>query len=200
MSTVSINSRGATNWKRDFLVSYLLLGAAHEASHILAATWLGYPTKFASEQARGSDAVTVLREVFGLVFGRMASIPSMEHASEYDLSIVRHAGWLFSVFLLAVVFLCVSLQVTKKQKSSSFASILRQNATLQAALVTAMEAIATDLIGVSCLAGKKTAFLCGNFGVILLNDAWVNTPGDSGRRALDLLEKMVGITMMRGGE
>ena len=37
---------------------------------------------------------------------------------------------------------------------------------------------------------------CGNFGVILLNSAWINV--DGGKTALDVLEKMVEVTMMRG--
>jgi hypothetical protein len=39
-------------------------------------------------------------------------------------------------------------------------------------------------------------FFCGNFGIILINSSWINV--DGGKRALDMLEKMVEVTMMRG--
>jgi hypothetical protein len=37
---------------------------------------------------------------------------------------------------------------------------------------------------------------CGNFGILLLNQSWLTI--DGGRTALDILEKMINITMMRG--
>ena len=39
-------------------------------------------------------------------------------------------------------------------------------------------------------------FFCGNFGILLINPSWVNI--DGGKTALDMLEKMVEVTMMRG--
>ena len=39
-------------------------------------------------------------------------------------------------------------------------------------------------------------FFCGNFGIILLNSNWLNK--DGGKKALDMLEKMIEVTMMRG--
>ena len=39
-------------------------------------------------------------------------------------------------------------------------------------------------------------FFCGNFGVLLINSSWINI--DGGKKALDMLEKMVEVTMMRG--
>jgi len=39
-------------------------------------------------------------------------------------------------------------------------------------------------------------FFCGNFGIILINSSWINV--DGGKRALDMLEKMIEVTMMRG--
>ena len=43
-----------------------------------------------------------------------------------------------------------------------------------------------------------TTFFCGNFGLIVINSAW--TSKDNGRHALDLLERMVNVTMMRGAQ
>ena len=48
--------------------------------------------------------------------------------------------------------------------------------------------------------GLKMFFFCGNFGVILLSPAWTTTPGDRGKTALTLLEKMIEVTMMRGAQ
>ena len=39
-------------------------------------------------------------------------------------------------------------------------------------------------------------FFCGNFGILLINSSWINI--DGGKKALDMLEKMVEVTMMRG--
>lgn len=39
-------------------------------------------------------------------------------------------------------------------------------------------------------------FFCGNFGILLINASWINI--DGGKKALDMLEKMVEVTMMRG--
>ena len=56
-------------------------------------------------------------------------------------------------------------------------------------------------IHILCICKKKTSashlfFFCGNFGILLLNPSWINI--DGGKRALDMLEKMVEVTMMRG--
>ena len=45
-------------------------------------------------------------------------------------------------------------------------------------------------------AANTIIFFCGNFGVLLLNSTWINV--DGGKRALDMLEKMIEVTMMRG--
>ena len=60
-----------------------------------------------------------------------------------------------------------------------------------AAYATALEGISTDLLGMATI-----PFFCGNFGNILINSAWINT--DGGKKALEMLEKMVEVTMMRG--
>ena len=45
-------------------------------------------------------------------------------------------------------------------------------------------------------ASSSLLFFCGNFGILLINSSWVNI--DGGKAALDMLEKMVEVTMMRG--
>ena len=74
-----------------------------------------------------------------------------------------------------------------------------------AAYATALDGISTDLLGLipamisqstSADASTTIPFFCGNFGIIIINSAWINT--DGGKKALDILEKMVEVTMMRG--
>lgn len=93
------------------------------------------------------------------------------------------------------------------------------------AYITALEAISTDLFGfipedAVSVARTPTAAehfqdydddgehhrhyhrllllrcFCGNFGILLLNPSWLAI--DGGRTALDILEKMINVTMMRG--
>ena len=74
-----------------------------------------------------------------------------------------------------------------------------------AAVVTALEAVSTDLLGLgvpsslgavaSSSSSSSVTLLCGNFGVILINAAWAGK-----KEALDILEKMIEVTMMRGAQ
>lgn len=79
--------------------------------------------------------------------------------------------------------------------------IFKQPMFVVAAYATALEGISTDLLGMIPAISQSTSattipFFCGNFGIILINSAWINT--DGGKKALDMLEKMVEVTMMRG--
>ena len=174
-------------------ISYVVSGALHELFHILAAKALGYPIF-----SNGT-----IPSLFGMLFGRTTILPSLGQAEEFDVALVRHAGWIGSLIVYLSIYLVVSHNATNHHQQSqvsapqnSFNLILKN--LRSAALVTLLEALTTDLRGLSVLGGK-TIFCCGNFGVIILNNAWVQTPGDNGKTALDLLEKMISITMMRGG-
>jgi hypothetical protein len=65
-----------------------------------------------------------------------------------------------------------------------------------------VEAIVTDLLHFTpqhhFTASNMDVLIvfCGNFGIVLLNPMWLNV--DGGRTALEVLEKMVEVTMMRG--
>ncbi len=163
--------------KRFGLLSYGLCGMLHEVAHVIAANSLGYAT---------NDA----KSLFGFLFGRAAVISSMRFASEYELNIVRHAGWISSL-VLAVVACVVHRYLDKKCTEILFFT----------AVLTLVEAIVTDGLGfgIADTMASRSAFFCGNFGIIMLNDAWVKCPGDNGTTVLNLLEKMISITMMRGG-
>ena len=157
-------------WNVSFLLSYVLFGAVHEASHLLSAKGLGYDVSAG--------------EFLGALLGRACRIPSMEESDDWEISAVRNAGWITSLMIAAVLFGIFGRK--------------NNHPLLAGACVTAVEAIVTDLMGMHC--GGKTTFYCGNFGVILLNSAWTSTPGDYGKTALTLLEKMIEITMMRGAQ
>jgi hypothetical protein len=169
-------------WKRDFLISYLLAGFLHEVTHLVTAMILlgihQVPTNW-----------------IGLIIGRSCTIPFLEESEEWEISFIRHAGWIGSIFLTVLVGFMMS--VCFDQSNNNHTSTM--NAIYWAFLVTALEAISTDLVGFSSYF-NKTTFLCGNFGIILLNSAWTTTPDDYGKTALDLLEKMIEITMMRGAQ
>lgn len=162
--------------------SYLILGALHEVSHIATARVLGY-----------SDAEQVgVLDCFGALLGRTVILPSLEAASEFEVDMVRHAGWIVSLLLWLLIW-----SWNKYYDCTNGGSKYLQTA----ALVTLVEALSTDLLGLSSgFSHSRTMFACGNFGVIMLHDAWVKTPGDNGKTVLDLLEKMIQITMMRGGK
>ena len=89
-----------------------------------------------------------------------------------------------------------------------------------AVLATALEALQTDLLLPSRRFYRQTMFessqddcdsdrtttaarsailFCGNFGIILVNLAW-STSGGGAQDALDILEKMIEVTMMRGAQ
>ena len=178
-----------------WLASYVVFGALHELFHILTAKALGYPV-FNDIH----DMTSIIPTLFGMLFGRTTILPSLGQAEEFHVTLIRHAGWVGSLILYVSIYLIVSHgshQRSRLAPQCSFNFILKN---LQsAALVTLLEALTTDLLGFSILGGKTT-FCCGNFGVIILNNAWVQTPGDNGKTVLDLLEKMISITMMRGGK
>ena len=134
-------------------------------------------------------------------------------------SIITHAGWMFSV-MLAVG--CHALHIAARNSTFNNMQLLRNNrkggvfntrsvmkvflnpAIPIVAYITALEAIVTDLFGFTPIQylDDKTAdssiiiCFCGNFGILLLNPSWLSI--DGGRTALDVLEKMINVTMMRG--
>ncbi|KAL3922859.1 MAG: hypothetical protein SGILL_001978 [Bacillariaceae sp.] len=182
MSSSSMTSSWA---KTQLVVAYFLFGALHEVAHLWTARIL-----LGNDTAINIDWIEVL-------LGRMCSIPSAETAQDWEISAIRNAGWFASVLLfVGTVAACQICQIFRCKHNKFY--ILR-NPWVQASLATATEALASDLLGFS--SWKKTTFLCGNFGVILLNQkAWTSTPDDYGKTALDLLEKMIEITMMRGAQ
>lgn len=148
------------------------------------------------------------------------------HSYDENLFIIRQCGWMTSVVVaLLVHFLYRRSKFPTTHSSSSrdcsysyvydggrFDYFFSSFQWCQlAAYVTAMDAIWTDLLqmdpypfftsGFSFNDDTNTSrvvFFCGNFGIILLHSSWCDDHG--GRSALDILQKMIEVTMMRGAQ
>lgn len=164
------------------LLWYIAFGALHEISHVLCAFMVGPSDGILSYDGYGPF-------LFRTLLGRQTIIPAISY-DDNATTLIRHAGWVFSTLVAFVVLF-----------------ILRTNSNVKtAAILTALEAITTDLFGWNVLPGLYTPFnvsptscvlFCGNFGIIVLHHSWFD---QRGKAALDVLEKMVNITMMRGAQ
>jgi len=131
-------------------------------------------TAFLTNQTGGllNDGIGLF--LFRTLLLRQCNLPEIREDFYGDL--VRHSGWVASLLFL-------------------YFSRNSKNAQLAASL-TALEAISTDLLGFIPKFPNGVLF-CGNFGVIMLHKAW-SSNGDT--TVLDILEKMVQVTMMRGAQ
>ena len=192
---------------------YLLFGALHELSHVLVAFGLGFVKPSALSMA---SAPHIVMWVVRLALERRCQFPIPVDGADDDnidgpvvvakarIALVRHAGWVFSSVLAAAIYYFYA----KKSHTSSSA---QQHPLVWAAVLTALEAVSTDLLGLGIIpllgtrgshvdAGNHMlTFFCGNFGLILLNPAW-NENGVGKRTALDMLQKMINVTMVRGAQ
>ena len=207
------------------LTSYVICGVLHELSHlILASCLLSSSSSTTSDNNTTHFVIDILKAVVRAVLGRYSLIRVSEEQQQqqgdgmeyYDRarSIITHAGWMFSV-MLAVG--CHALHIAARNSTFNNMQLLRKNgkkgvfntrvmkvfldpAIPMVAYITALEAIVTDLFGFTPIQyhDDKTDFICfcGNFGILLLNPSWLSI--DGGRTALDVLEKMINVTMMRG--
>ena len=144
------------------VVARLICLVLHEGAHAWAALLLGY------------------RECRINVF-TWQPLTSVRNLESDDRDLIRHAGWLASIF---VALLCT-------WAVDSVASAV--------AWLTAAEAIQSDLLRVAqpgangSVSGDANAFFCGNFGLILLN-------GANKHMVSPLIRKMIKITVMRGAQ
>lgn len=149
------------------------------------------------------------------VLGRysLVQLPRQEEGhAEAEVRMIIHSGWIFSLILAAMCHLLHTLVRNKRIKDSSSLHTRMQSTIMNlfiqptlpmAAYITALEAIVTDLLGFTPIHpylnnSSHLICFCGNFGVLLLNPSWLSI--DGGRTALDVLEKMVNVTMMRGAQ
>ena len=193
------------------LAFHALFGAVHEASHLAAAWWTG---RLPDVVANLTDSANVVAKA---MLGRHVVVAANVSDGQvaFDIDLVRHAGWVAS----AMVAITVAIASFRYRDSSQIGKCKpRSNAAVEprwsmsaaatiAAVVTALEAVSTDLLGIGVpslaatgadpagAAASSITLLCGNFGVILINAAWAGK-----KEALDILEKMVEITMMRGAQ
>jgi len=144
------------------------------------------------------------------------STPSSSIAAiEGKIDLVHHFGWIFSLIVAVGAYIIHSHNnnISKnKRNSDSNTSHPLNSPLVRAAVITALEATSTDLLGLEKYIlplfpllnyDNKSEivlrFFCGNFGLILLNPAYTTT--ESGRKtALDILEKMISVTMVRGAQ
>lgn len=193
------------------LLFYLLFGTLHEGCHLAVTTWL-------TPCRDGSVATNWLLDLARAVTGRYSilHITTEEYGcTEWDRGFILHSGWIFSV-MLALFLLCSCRSYkNRRNESASYTAVLFDSPMVYAAVLTAVEAVVTDLLhftpkyyyapvfntSSSQFSGSIVDALiayCGNFGIILLNPMWLNV--DGGRTALEVLEKMVEVTMMRGAQ
>ena len=165
------------------------------------------------------------------------------HRHEDILFVIRQCGWVTSVVIALLAYFFYHRHSTTKVpttlvsssdcdcrpdyhdggkfKFNYCSSSLFLHWCQLAAIVTAMDAIWTDLLQMDpCLSFFMTKnssnfihdntepsttsttnvlFFCGNFGVILLHSAWYYDD-HGGKTALEILRKMIEVTMMRGAQ
>lgn len=190
---------------------YCAFGMAHESSHLATAILVGVT----NHKVAASNWKSLLIDA---IFHRQTRIPCAgpatdlcsDSGTDWRLLAIRHVGWLSS--LLVAILVCYYKDANAKSLKKNKEKYLSgsNNLCKMAAMLTAMDAIATDLLGLGKLSlGPRNLFLpinpagdsivlhCGNFGIILLSGAWF---GKGGNTALDILEKMIQVTMMRGAQ
>lgn len=192
------------------LSAYLFLGLLHESIHVIAAWVISPKSRVFFYSSVGNGRNSFVSFVIRALLGRYSLV---ELDIERDAFIVRHSAWVFStVVAFALHFLNTktrSLRAAGNKANSSATLFVSDPLFVIAAYITALEAVTTDLLGFVPVVAhlfdqdiiaengcQKLMFFCGNFGIILLSPSWINV--DGGKKSLEMLEKMVNVTMMRG--
>ena len=199
------------------LAWYLFFGVLHELSHVAMAVW------FNLYRVQLRDVGSICKWIFRFMFEKRWEMAINNNYNTCDIAmverqidVVRHSGWIFSLILVVAVGAYHSYYAGREKNSIEISmSAAIHNPMVWAAALTAIEAISTDLVGLENYilpllpihsssssiggGGKVVTFFCGNFGLILLNPAYNDTK--SGRKlSLDILEKMISVTMVRGAQ
>ena len=140
----------------------------HEVSHLIVAHVLGYKTT-----------------TIDLTGPRPSVSVSSPNVIPLHSSIIRHAGWLASLLLSCIIVSMVTSCFQQGDPGSEEMHLVAIGV-----LVVAMEAIYSDLLSSDRPPGR---WYCGNFGLIILNQA-------SAKRVHLFLHRMLRITMMRGAQ
>ena len=128
----------------------------------------------------------------------MVSLPT---DNQVGRAIILHSGWILTWLLSLSLHWHYRRLISSGSSSKAYVRLVSIAAVT--AYITSIEGIVTDFFGFVpaswsndiAMEGRLILY-CGNFGVILLNSSWINV--DGGKKALDVLEKMVEVTMMRG--
>lgn len=172
---------------------YILFGAVHELSHLVAASWWNCLNDYADDDdttqiGDNNDMAALFYRTF---LGRHTVIPTTCQDGNVPPAMLTHIGWITSLLLA----LLVHYHAHKNRQRDGTAA-----AVSFAANITLLEAIWTDLLGLPVLPGifrsttstrmaaATTTLFCGNFGIILLHHSWF---ADKGKSPLDVLECMV---------
>ncbi len=199
---------------------YLVFGVVHEIGHILAAlalipTGKGQSLSLCFSKVRFWYELLLSRQV-SLDLSSLFAVDDVTDATVETATVtkmamtkidfIHHAGWILSL-LVALAVSCVGVRKSNNKQGYKYEQV---NKSMQlAAWLTVLEALATDLFDISDWArlppftesssfGTHT-FWCGNFGILLLHHMWLQDRA-SRDSALDCLEQMIQITMMRGAQ
>jgi hypothetical protein len=177
-------------------VAYLAFGVLHELSHFVSGCAIGI-----SKWSDLENSATWY-DFFFRRYTPLNEYPAGQASfSSWKLYFVQHFGWMATV-LLTLLYRKVAVSSTTSSSSASRSGNNDVNRwILLAAYVTVIDALSSDLFQIHPFRllpsdGRKI-FFCGNFGIITLNAAWYL---DKGEKVLDILEKMVQVTMMRGAQ
>ena len=182
-----------------FFVFYLVFGLIHELAHVLVSHIIFSADDLRFTATEGVNSGGVIAVLARALFGRY-SIVSLPTDNQLARFFILHSGWILTCTLaLTLHWNYLRLDGYSKGHAVNWMSIAAV-----AAYITSLEGIVTDLFGFipaaalsnSQIEEGRLILYCGNFGVILLNSSWINI--DGGKKALDILEKMVEVTMMRG--
>ena len=193
----------ATSW-------YFVFGILHELSHAFIALLC-----IESNQINSWWKDINWRDL--LLYRRFEFNPSLLHEigdSNRSVFVIRHSGWIASVTIAFVLHLLSSRPIRNDSSDGSSKNSNFFKWCQLAAYMTAIDAVSTDLFQTNPFSvhsvfpthreqlestNKSTiTFFCGNFGVILLHSAWLYE--DGGQTTLNLLRKMIEVTMMRGAQ
>jgi hypothetical protein len=210
------------------LLSYLFCGALHEGAHLLVASLLLPDNNFYNDNQDGGGASSWPLLWLRTVLGRQSHIlfTSLSHDQTLDdtfhvfaINWIRHAGWIFSCSLALFLHWYFGKSTQAQQSQVQSQALNSSNTTILilrwAAYATAVDAIATDLVlplfhssalpvteSTNSCSPVHMIFWCGNFGLILLNPAWIQHEKKShgSGSAMQILKDMIRVTMMRGAQ
>ena len=245
---------------------YMFFGAIHEVSHLFMALYFrpnhamllqttdeGSMSSAASTTATSTAAAEIMSSshpsslvslLVSIFIQRQCPISLLGGSAVVDWSTtelfwIRHIGWIVSVIVAVFTCLFMSRRRRRTLKMNGIHNIDCDWILVATALVTAIEAMSTDLFGLDMLllpwnssamnsryhhqgsdssSSNVAYFYCGNFGVILLHHLWYTTTTNNnktrnnnesscevsdsggGTPALDVLQRMIQVTMMRGAQ